>query len=269
MNRIKTAIASLITDLKAVFLGSHKLTKNTGSVYIFSGINIWLFSAIAKVSFIGFPLSFLTLIGILLEYIAISELTYSRERSFKRRLFISIIIWSLGALIISYGGIGLFIFYGIKFSVHIPAIVMGLTYYLPTESRLDIFNFLAKAINFSKNKKLTKASLDMTKVENKKYEIEKNPDWPYDYPEDECVELLNGKWAWRTDESFTILLDKSVWEKKYKDSPIAEDWEEDDEDPQKMQFRDFYLIYVENGELVDDVEALCDHYEIDEEDLDI
>ena len=87
-----------------------------------------------------------------------------------------------------------------------------------------------------------------------------------DYPEEEIFELSNGQEAVMDEHGFSFSIEKSVWEKKYKDRG---GWEEDEDDPQKMIFSDNYLINVESDELIDDVKALCDYYGVDEEDLDI
>ena len=89
-----------------------------------------------------------------------------------------------------------------------------------------------------------------------------------DYPEIELTTLPNGKEAWQDDHGFLVYVDKSVWEKKYKDREGSFiDWYEDEEDPQKMVSSHYYLIDVETDEPVDDLKLLSDYYEIDEEDL--
>ena len=89
-----------------------------------------------------------------------------------------------------------------------------------------------------------------------------------DYPEDEIVCLSNGKEAWLDEHCFLVYVDKSVWEKKYKDKAESFiDWYEDEEDPQKMVSSHYYLIDVETDSAVEDLKVLSDYYEIDEEDL--
>ena len=42
-----------------------------------------------------------------------------------------------------------------------------------------------------------------------------------DYPEDELTFLPNGKEAWQDEHGFIVRIDKSDWEKKYKDRVVS------------------------------------------------
>tara|TARA_Y100001968_G_C19165966_1_gene623211 strand:+ start:22 stop:312 length:291 start_codon:yes stop_codon:yes gene_type:complete len=88
-----------------------------------------------------------------------------------------------------------------------------------------------------------------------------------DYPEEELTFLPNGKEAWQDEHGFIVRIDKSDWDKKYKGTDSEEDWEEDEDDPQKMVISHYYLVDIETNETINDLKLLSEYYEIDEVDL--
>ena len=143
-------LTKLLEGLKLVLLGSKKTARNTGFDWIFYTIWSLIVSTTIRSLFKGFPLGFLSLIGIYFESLAISDVAYSREKSLFKRLVFSLIIWSIGAYIISFGGIGKYQFFGIWVNIHILASLLGLTYYFPRNNRLNIYRFCLNPFRFIK-----------------------------------------------------------------------------------------------------------------------